>query len=303
MGRPHGLFFSIHSRRTTVDRVDMDAVARVGISGWRYPAWRGDFYPKGLPQRRELEYASNHLGSVEINGTFYSLQRPGYFEAWCDEVPDGFVFSVKGPRYITHTLRLRNAHTALANFFASGVLALGPTLGPVLWQLPATATFDSDALERFLSDLPRSTAAAAVLAAAHDARLDGRDWMTTDVDRPLRHALEVRNPSFDTPGYFELLSRHNVASVIADTAGKWPQFTELTADFAYARLHGDAVLYESGYDDAALDRWAETVRGWLASGRDSFVYFDNDIKVRAPYDAMALAARLAATPPTHASPK
>jgi uncharacterized protein YecE (DUF72 family) len=267
-------------------------VARVGISGWRYAPWRGDFYPKGLPQRRELEFASRRLDTIELNGTFYSLQRPQYFEAWRDETPADFVFSVKGGRFITHLLRLKNVHTALANFFASGMLALGPKLGPFLWQLPERLAFDADLVDGFLSSLPRSTEAAVALARDHDARVDGRDWLATDADRPLRHALEVRSHTFDTPQYFQILESQGVASVVADTAGKWPMFTQQTADFAYARLHGETVLYESGYDDESLDRWADTVRGWLASGRDSFVYFDNDIKVRAPYDAMALAERL-----------
>lgn len=267
-------------------------VARVGISGWRYAPWRGDFYPKGLPQRRELEFASRRLDTIELNGTFYSLQRPEYFAAWRDETPADFVFSVKGGRFITHLLRLKNVHTALANFYASGVLALGPKLGPFLWQLPARLGFNADLLDDFLWRLPRSTDAAVRLARDHDERLDGRDLLTTDADRPLRHALEVRSHSFDTPEFFAILERRNVASVVADTAGKWPRFTQQTADFFYARLRGETILYESGYDDAALDRWADTVCGWLGSGRDSFVYFDNDIKVRAPYDAMALAARL-----------
>jgi uncharacterized protein YecE (DUF72 family) len=273
--------------------VNQHPVAHVGISGWRYAPWRGDFYPKGLPQRRELEYASRQLGTIELNGTFYSLQKPEYFAAWRDETPADFVFAVKGGRFITHLLRLKNVHTALANFYASGVLALGPKLGPFLWQLPERLTFDAELVDQFLSQLPRSTDAAARLARDHDERLDGRNLLTTDADRPLRHALEVRSQSFDTPEFFSILERHNVASVVADTAGKWPRLTTQTADFAYARLHGEQVLYESGYDDEALDRWAETVRGWLASGRESFIYFDNDIKVRAPYDAMALAERLA----------
>ncbi len=271
-------------------------VARIGISGWRYAPWRGDFYPKGLPQRRELEFASRQLDTIELNGTFYSLQKPEYFAAWRDATPDGFVFSVKGGRFVTHLLRLKNVHTALANFFASGVLAVGPKLGPFLWQLPEKLAFDADLLDQFLTQLPRSTDAAARLARDHDERLDGRNLLVTDADRPLRHALEVRSHTFDTPEFFAILERHNVASVVADTAGKWPFFLQQTADFAYARLHGETILYESGYDDEALDRWADRVRGWLASGRDSYVYFDNDIKVRAPYDAMALARRLGSGP-------
>jgi uncharacterized protein YecE (DUF72 family) len=275
--------------------VNAHPVARVGISGWRYAPWRGDFYPKGLPQRRELEFASRKLDTIELNGTFYSLQKPEYFASWRAETPDDFVFSVKGGRFITHLLRLKNVHMALANFYASGVLGLGPKLGPFLWQLPEKLAFDAELLDQFLGQLPRSTDAAAHLARDHDERLDGRNLLVTDADRPLHHALEVRSASFDTPEYFAILEHHNVASVVADTAGKWPRFTQQTADFSYARLHGDTILYESGYDDEALDRWAGTVHEWLASGRDSFVYFDNDIKVRAPYDAMALAERLRAS--------
>ncbi|WP_403021966.1 DUF72 domain-containing protein [Salinibacterium sp. GXW1014] len=275
-------------------------VARVGISGWRYVPWRGDFYPKGLAQRRELEYASRQLDTIEINGSFYSLQKPQYYEAWRDETPEGFVFAVKGGRFITHLLRLKGAETALANFFASGVLALGPKLGPFLWQLPERVTFDAEVLDAFLAQLPRTTTDAAALAARHDSRLDGRAWPHDEsrgihdsvAEAPLRHALEVRSHSFDTPEFFEILRRHNVASVVADTAGKWPQLWEQTADFAYVRLHGESELYVSGYDEASLDRWASRVCGWLGEGRDVYVYFDNDAKVRAPYDAMALASRL-----------
>src|SRR5690554_3220011 len=275
-------------------------VARVGISGWRYVPWRGDFYPKGLAQRRELEYASRKLDTIEINGSFYSLQRPQYYEAWRDETPEDFVFAVKGGRFITHLLRLKGAETALANFFASGVLALGPKLGPFLWQLPERVTFDAEVLDAFLAQLPRTTTDAAALAARHDQRLDGRAWPHDESrgihdrvsEAPLRHVLEVRSHSFDTPEFFEILRRHNVASVVADTAGKWPQLWEQTADFAYVRLHGESELYVSGYDEASLDRWASRVCGWLGEGRDVYVYFDNDAKVRAPYDAMSLASRL-----------
>ncbi|MET1042536.1 MAG: DUF72 domain-containing protein [Microbacteriaceae bacterium] len=274
----------------------MAAVARVGISGWKYPPWRGTFYPPKLPQRQELEYAAEHLRTIEINGTFYSLQKPDYFRAWAGRTPDDFIFSVKGGRYITHMRRLVAVQEALANFFASGVLALGPKLGPILWQLPATLTFDAEVLEAFLSQLPTSTEHAAALARGHTALLDGRAFTTPVDDRPLRHAIEVRSHSFDTPAFFDLLRRYGVASVVADTAGKWPKLTEVTTNFVYARLHGDTKLYESGYDDGALDRWADTARGWLAGGADAWIYFDNDLKVRAPYDAMALAERLSRQP-------
>ena len=264
---------------------------RIGISGWTYPPWRRVFYPDGLPHRRELEFASRQVGSIEINGTFYALQRPESFRAWAEETPDRFVFSVKGGRFITHMKKLRDVDTPLANFFASGVLALGEKLGPLLWQLPPNFGYDADRLEAFLSSLPRTTAAAAALAEQHDERVEGRAWVTTDADRPLRHALEVRHASYETPSFLALLRAHGVAAVTADTAGKWPLIEEQTADFSYLRLHGAEELYTSGYSDEALDTWAARVRAW-GRDRDVFVYFDNDVKVRAPFDAMALMRRL-----------
>ena len=269
--------------------------ARIGISGWRYAPWRGAFYPKGLPQRLELRYASDRLDSIELNGSFYSLQRPASYERWRQETPDDFVFAVKGPRYITHILRLGDSHVPLANFFASGVLALGDKLGPVLWQLPQTLAFNADELDAFLSLLPHTTKAAAELAADHDARLDGWAYLGGGAETPLKHALEVRSASFDTPDAFALLRQHGVALVLADSAGKWPVLREVTADHLYLRLHGDVELYASGYTDAALEKWALDIRGWISGescpdgrGRNVFAYFDNDAKVRAPVDAMAL---------------
>ncbi|WP_298461991.1 DUF72 domain-containing protein [uncultured Cellulomonas sp.] len=293
---------------------------RIGISGWRYAPWRGSFYPPGLPQRRELEHAATAMSSIEINGSFYALQRPESYRAWAAQTPPGFVFSVKGGRFITHMKKLADVDTPLANFFASGVLALGDKLGPVLWQLPPVLGFDADRLARFFDALPRTTAAAAELATRHDERLDDRAWTTTDADRPLRHALEVRHASFVTPAFVDLLRRHGIGLVVADTAGRWPFLEDVTADFVYVRLHGDTELYVSGYDDAALDTWAARIRGWRAGepfvggpvaappgsvavdpppapdGRDVYVYFDNDVKVRAPFDAMALADRLGVAP-------
>ena len=265
---------------------------RVGISGWTYPPWRGVFYPRGLRQADELAHAASRLRTIEVNGSFYALQKPDSYRRWAAATPEDFVLSVKGPRFITHMKKLADVRTPLANFLASGVLALGPRLGPLLWQLPPTLGFDADRVATFLGMLPRTTAQAAELAAEHDRRVDGRAWTTTDVDRPLRHAVEVRHDSFDDPAFVALARAHGVAVVTADTAGRWPFLDHETADFAYARLHGDAELYVSGYDDAALDAWAERVRGWQASGRDVLVYLDNDVKVRAPFDAMALADRL-----------
>jgi uncharacterized protein YecE (DUF72 family) len=266
---------------------------RVGISGWKYAPWRGTFYPKGLRQRDELAYVAERLSSVEINGSFYALQRPESFRAWREQTPDDFCFAVKGGRFITHMKRLGDVETPLANFFASGLLALGPTLGPLLWQLPPTFRFDAQRLSAFFEMLPRTTKEAASLAGKHDDRVEGRSLTETDADRPLRHALEVRHASFVDAGLPDLLREHDIGLVVADTAGKWPLLREVTSDFAYIRLHGDTELYASGYDDEALDRWAALVRVWAEAGHDVYVYFDNDMKVRAPYDAMALSERLA----------
>src|SRR6266545_144653 len=230
---------------------------RFGISGWRYPGWRGKFYPKGLPQRRELEYASRILNSVELNGSFYSLQLPSSYQRWYSETPDDFVFAIKGPRYITHMKKLRHVKVPLANFFASGVLALREKIGPILWQLPPNLSWNKERLEEF----------------------------------------------------FELLREHNIAFVFADTARKFPYAEDLTADLVYIRLHGAKKLYVSGYNNRALDCWANCIELWRTSKQprnaktvthakaraknlDVFVYFDNDAKVHAPFDAQRLAARL-----------
>ena len=245
----------------------MAGEVRIGISGWTYPPWRGEFYPQGLRQKDELAYAAERMTSIEINGSFYSLQRPESYVSWRDRTPASFVFAVKGGRFITHMKRLDDVETPLANFFASGPLALGEKLGPILWQLPPTLDFDAQRLGRFFDLLPRTTGAAAQLAAEHDARVDGRAWLTTDADLPLRHALEVRHESYVDPSFLALLREHDVAVVIADTAGKWPQLREVTSDFAYIRLHGDTELYASGYSDRALDSWAELVRCGRSKGR------------------------------------
>ncbi|MCW2848389.1 MAG: hypothetical protein JWR90_2363 [Marmoricola sp.] len=269
-------------------------MTRVGISGWTYPGWRGDFYPRGLPHRRELEYAADQLTSIEINGSFYSLQRPSSYRKWRSEVPDDFVFSVKGGRFITHLKKLRDVETPLANFFASGVLNLDTALGPILWQLPATSTFEPGVLRDFFDLLPRTTTEAARLALRHDDKVSGdRVWSGEVAERPLHHALEPRNPTFGTDEAKTLLADHDIALVVADSAGKWPRFDDASGPIVYVRLHGDTELYTSGYSDEALDAWAERIAGWTADGRAGFVYFDNDAKGFAPHDARKLIARLA----------
>jgi uncharacterized protein YecE (DUF72 family) len=265
----------------------------VGVSGWRYLRWRGDFYPRGLPQRAELSYAAERMTSVEVNGSFYSLQRPSSYAAWRDQTPDGFPFAVKGGRFITHMKKLNGVETALANFFASGVLALGPKLGPVLWQLPANLPADPARLAAFFDLLPRSTQAAAELASRHDDKVpEDRALTTADGDRPIRHALEPRHASFASADVAELLREQDIALVTADSAETWPEFDALTSDFAYVRLHGDTELYASGYSAAALDTWARRCHNWAAAVPDVFVYFDNDAKGHAPHDAVALLQRL-----------
>jgi uncharacterized protein YecE (DUF72 family) len=284
---------------------------RIGISGWRYPPWRGVFYPEKWPQHRELEFASRQLNSIEINGSFYSLQLPDSYRAWHDATPDDFVFAVKGGRFITHMKKLRDVRVPLANFFASGVLALKGKLGPFLWQFPPNMRFDEKRFAEFFELLPRTGGDAANLARGHDARLNGRALVRAHDPRfLLRHAVEIRHQSFRTSAFIKLLREHDVALVFADTARRWPYFEDLTSDFVYLRLHGDEELYVSGYTDTALDHWARRIELWscgrqpadakLVSSssprrvarRDVYVYFDNDVKVRAPIDAISLSRRL-----------
>ena len=288
---------------------------RIGISGWAYGSWHNGFYPPGLARRRELEHASRRLNSIEINGTFYALQRPSSFRRWYDATPPGFLFAVKGSRFITHMKKLRDIETPLANFFASGVLLLGDKLGPILWQLPPALAFDRDRIARFLELLPRTTTAAARLARHHDRRLEGRAWTRTDRDRPIRHAFEVRHSSFLCAEFAELLRRHGAALVFADTAGLHPYTEQITADFVYIRMHGAEAIYASRYTDAQLDWWAARIRAWKAGReprdarripgapppprgrRHVYVYFDNDAHGHAPFDALRLAERLGITGP------
>ncbi|MFC5136882.1 DUF72 domain-containing protein [Actinomycetospora rhizophila] len=284
---------------------------RIGTSGWIYPPWRRVFYPEGLVQRRELTYLAERLDTVEINGSFYSLQRASSYRTWAERTPDDFVFAVKGGRFVTHMKKLRGVEEGLANFFASGPLALGPKLGPILWQLPPQLGYDAQRIEDFLALLPHTTGEAAAMAAGHTDKVP-EPWTATDADRPLRHAMEVRHATFRDPGFVAQLRRHGVANVVSDTAGTFPRLDDVTADLVYVRLHGDTELYASGYGAAALDRWAGRIRAWAADaaspsedtvapddpppqapgGRDVVVYFDNDVKVHAPFDAIALRERI-----------
>lgn len=281
---------------------------RIGISGWTYGPWRGVFYPEELPHKTEMAYAAATFPAIEVNGTFYGLQQPKSFLRWRAESPPDFMFALKAPRYITHILRLGDAKGAIANFLASGPLALGPKLGPILWQLPPSFRFSADRLAAFFELLPHDTAAASKLAAQHDRPIKGGAHLTAEENLPMRHALEIRHDSFRTPKFIELLRKHDVALVVAD-AVEWPCLQDVTSDFIYARLHGSEELYASRYTTKALDDWARRFRSW-ANGheprdaqridgrsprrhkRDVFVFFDNDAKVHAPFDAIRLAKRL-----------
>jgi uncharacterized protein YecE (DUF72 family) len=281
----------------------------VGMSGWTFDGWRGGFYPRGLIRRKELEYASRQVNSIELNGTFYSLQKPQTFTKWHDETPNDFCFSVKAPQYITHIRRLKEIEQPLANFFASGVLRLGSKLGPILWQFPPNFRFEPDRLEAFLKMLPHDMDAASAIARRHDKRIIARASIKAEAKGPVRHAMEIRNESFVTPKFIDMLRAHDVALVCAD-AVEWPRLMDVTSDFVYCRLHGSEQLYASGYDDQSLDLWAARVAAWARGrepadaryvtkhrgpkkqARDVFVYFDNDAKVRAPFDAQALMKRV-----------
>jgi uncharacterized protein YecE (DUF72 family) len=293
----------------------MPGRVRIGISGWNYKGWRGKFYPPKLRQKDELAYAASLLPSIEINGTFYGLQRPSSFLTWVEQTPRDFEFAIKGSRYITHMLKLKNVEQALANFFASGPLALGPKLGPFLWQFPPQFAFNADRLEEFFNLLPQTTAAAAELARRHDDRLQGRAFTEPVRHRPLRHAVEIRHESFRSPEFMKLLRRYNIANVVADTVD-WPRLMDVTSDFVYCRLHGSEVLYTSGYTDIDLELWATRIASWARgqdcdrthpqnhfactdparprAARDVYVYFDNDAKVYAPVDAQNLIQKVSA---------
>ncbi len=258
---------------------------RVGIGGWTFAPWRASFYPAGLPHRRELEHASRHLSSIEVNGTFYGSQKPETFAKWHDEAPDDFVFALKGPRFATNRRMLAEAGESVERFVNSGVLELKDKLGPINWQLAPTKTFDPEDLEAFLKLLPRSAGG-----------------------RALRHAVEVRHDSFRAPDLVALAREHGVAIVIAGDS-KYPQIADATADFIYARIMGTVEGEEVGYPAATLDAWVERARSWASGtapegletvappakagpGRDVFLYVISGFKRRNPAAAMALIERL-----------
>jgi uncharacterized protein YecE (DUF72 family) len=258
---------------------------RAGTGGWTYAPWRDNFYPAGLVQRRELEYASRHVTAIEINGTFYGAQKPATYAAWRAQTPDGFVFSLKAPRYATERRELSSAGATVDSFVFGGLAELGDRLGPINWQLPARKRFERDDLAAFFDLLPRE--------------LDGT---------ALRHVIEVRDASFADPAYLELARSRNVATVFTDSP-EYASFADVTADFVYARLRCCDSAIPTGYSPAALDAWARRACVWMRGGdpddlprvgdaqsgsgeRDVFIYFINGAKERAPAAAMALLDRL-----------
>jgi len=267
----------------------------VGVSGWVYPHWSGSYFPEDVSLARRLAYIGRHFSSVEINGTFYSMKRPNVFEQWRAEVPPSFVFAVKASRYYTHMVKLKGI-APIANFFAQGLLRLGAQLGPILWQLPPMLRFTPERARAFFEVLPKDVKAAERLARRHDHRLVGRCALRAPDgrDRPLRHALEVRDTSWLSEESLDLMREHGVALVAADTAGRHPRSEIRTADFAYVRLHGARRLYVGHYTDSELDAWATTAAGWMRAGSDVYVYFDNTDEIAAaPFDAQTLDVKIA----------
>ncbi|WP_375452452.1 DUF72 domain-containing protein [uncultured Devosia sp.] len=259
---------------------------RTGIAGWVFEPWRGVFYPAGLVQKKELAFASSQLGSIEINATFRANQKPESFGRWAGETPDDFVFAIKGPQLVTHIKRLRSCEIELANFFASGPLALGTRLGPFIWQLPPNLSYDPAVLNAFLDLLPRTLDEYQALAGKADSRLKSPPFLAADGVGPIRHAIEIRHKSFDNDAVRDALAAHNVALVIADTIEQ-PART-LTADFAYCRLQGPARADAAGYTPADIVAWAGQLRQWDQAGHDVFAYFVHEDKVHAPANAIAL---------------
>ncbi|MHA6300286.1 DUF72 domain-containing protein [Devosia sp. CAU 1758] len=267
---------------------------RTGTAGWVYEPWRGTFFPPGLVQKKELAYATSRLTSIEINATFRANQKPASFARWAGETPEGFQFSVKGPQLVTHIKRLKNCAEPLANFFASGPLAMGARLGPFVWQLPPNLVYDAASFAAFLELLPKDIDAYLALAGQADGA-KGEPFLDASHVGPIRHAIEPRHPSFDAPEVNALLAKHNIARVVADTTESPAR--DLTADFAYCRLQGPARPDAEGYGAADIQDWARTIGKWRDAGHDVFAYFVHEDKLHAPANAIALRQALGVTLP------
>jgi uncharacterized protein YecE (DUF72 family) len=260
-------------------------MVRTGTAGWVFEPWRGTFFPEGLVQKKELAYAASRLTSIEINATFRANQKPASFARWAGETPEGFQFSVKGPQLVTHIKRLKNCAEPVANFLASGPLALGDRLGPFVWQLPPNLAYDAPSFAAFLDLLPKDVESYLAVAGTADGARQEPHLDASGVTR-IRHAIEPRHASFNTPEVNALLARHNIARVIADTADSPSR--DLTADFAYCRLQGPARPDAAGYGEADIADWAATMDDWRKAGRDVFAYFVHEDKLHAPANAIAL---------------
>ncbi|MEC5387549.1 DUF72 domain-containing protein [Uliginosibacterium sp. H3] len=294
-----------HRKKTAPD-ARMQKHVRIGISGWKYEPWRGNFYPEALTQKDELAYASHALPTIEINSTFYGLRTPANFASWYADTPADFVFSVKASQRITHRSGLKGVEAPIARFLASGLFELKEKLGPILWQFPPWLQFDAARFEAFLALLPHDTTDAHAFIAKH---LPGDHAEVAEKHR-LRHAIEVRHESFVDPSFIALLRKYKAALVVADTGGKWPEFGDVCTDFLYLRLHGAADLYHSNYIGKVIDTWAARIHAWyegrqpddmpVISGtaaparvhRDVFCYFDNTEKVNAPRNALSMLGKL-----------
>ncbi|MBX9767260.1 MAG: DUF72 domain-containing protein, partial [Bdellovibrionales bacterium] len=228
---------------------------RIGMSGWTFEGWRGDFYPKGVSQKKELEFASRKVNSIEVNGTFYSLQKPPTFQRWYRETPEDFCFAIKAPQFITHIKRLKDVEDPVANFFASGLSCLKEKLGPILWQFPPNVTLKDDRFEKFLELLPYDPRAASKIAKKHTDKMKGRAETEFLPNQTIRHAFEFRHPSFQNPEFIELLRKYGVAVVFAHSGLKSPYMEDVTADFIYARMHGQEEQYKKGYPQQVLSWW------------------------------------------------
>lgn len=278
---------------------------RIGMSGWTHDCWRDGFYPKKVTRKEELSYASRKVTSIEINGTFYALQKPETFQRWYGDTPDDFKFSVKAPQFITHVLRLRECEEPLSTFLASGLLCLKEKLGPILWQFPPYMTLKDNRFEEFAKILPHTSLEAAELAKNHSAHIKDRAWTKAGGKFRMRHAFEFRHPSFMKPEFIDMLRSYGIAVVFADSGKSSPYCEDLTSDFVYLRMHGDKPTQKKGYSLLELKRLAKKIELWsngkqprgaqtVSKGKptpgekDIFVYFDNNATETAPIDALRL---------------
>lgn len=267
-----------------------DLMFRAGLSGWSYSNWKGKFYPKGLATKDQLAYCARTFPTLELNSTFYRLSMPSTYDKWAAAAPEGFQFAVKGWRMVTQYKRLKDVAEPVAQFFRSGPIGLGKKLGPVLWQLPPSLVFDEDVLRTFFELLPKTLGEARDFV-EKNAPDDGRpipQVAASDVDHRIRYSMEPRNQSFGDPAVTDLMKQYGIAMVNADSAGRHPEFNQVTTDFAYVRLHGSPRIYYSNYSEAVLEGWAERIKTWLKDGMRTYVYFDNTALGYAPKNALSL---------------